>query len=232
MIFLKILKENKQSIAYITILLISTITFSSSLIYLSYKYEALILGFSNLEWIFLFIALSLGMALSLTSTTIAALLCGYFLGWVALIYYIIAYLFATVIGNFIAQRIDKGRFLESLQKIPETNKYINAIEKDQLPLIIIARLSPIFPFSIMNVFLAASEFKLNKILIGSLIGMVPRTVISFWIGSQFSHLRSLLTEGVNNNLFEISLIGLVIVSLVGLYIYINRVMKKLGKRLL
>lgn len=230
MLILKILRENKQSFLYIIILLISAIAFSSSLIYLSYKYELLIKSFSFYDWILIFVGLSLAMAFSLTSTTVAALLCGYFLGWPSLIFYILAYLMATIIGNFIAHKIDKGNFLETLKKVESIDKYLTVIDKDQLPLIILARLSPIFPFSIMNVFLAATEFKLDKILIGSLAGMLPRTIISFWIGTQFSQLRSLLSEGLNNNVLEITVILLIIFSLLGLYIYITRLIKKVGKR--
>jgi uncharacterized membrane protein YdjX (TVP38/TMEM64 family) len=232
MSFFKILKANRRTFLYILTLFLLTVTFSSSLLYVSYKYERAILSFTYLQWLLVFVALNFAMSLSLTSTTIAALLCGYFLGWSALIIYIIVYLLATITGNIIAKQIDKGSFIETLKNIGSTQRYLFAIEEEQFGLIVLARISPIFPFAIMNVFLAAVDFRIGKILLGSLVGMLPRTVICFWIGSQFHQLRLLIDQGMDDNLLQISMIVLVLVSLIGFYVYINQILKKVGKKYL
>jgi uncharacterized membrane protein YdjX (TVP38/TMEM64 family) len=228
----KIIKANKGSFLYILFLFILTISSSSTLLYLCYKYESSIKAFSFSDWLLVFVVLNFAMSLSLCSTTVAAVLFGYFLGWTYLPAYIIIYLTATVTGNLFAKWIDKGKFIDTIKSFGSTDRYLEAIEEDQLGLIILARISPVFPFSIMNVFLAAADFRLGKILAGSLIGMLPRTVISFWLGSQFQELRKLIDEGFENNIMNIFVIALIIISLIGLYIFINNIIKKASSRMI
>jgi uncharacterized membrane protein YdjX (TVP38/TMEM64 family) len=226
----KIIRANKGSFIYILFLLILTISSSSTLLYLCYTYESSIKAFSFTDLLLVFVVLNFAMSLSLCSTTVAAILFGYFLGWSYFPAYILIYLTATITGNLFAKWIDKGKFIETLKSFGSTEKYLEAIEEDQLGLIILARISPVFPFSIMNVFLAAADFRIKKILIGSLIGMLPRTAISFWLGAQFQELKKLMEEGFHNNLMNIIVACLIIISIIGLYIFINKIIKKQARK--
>jgi uncharacterized membrane protein YdjX (TVP38/TMEM64 family) len=228
----KILKENKGSFFYILFLLTLSISSSSTLLYLCYTYESTIKAFSLADLLLVFVALNFAMALSLCSTTVAAILFGYFLGWAYFPAYILLYLASTVTGNAFAKWIDKGKFIETIKSFGSTDRYLEAIEEDQLGLIILARISPVFPFSIMNVFLAAADFRIGKILIGSLIGMLPRTALSFWIGVQIQELKKIIEGGFDNNIMNIVVTALVLISLVGLYIFINKIIKKASSRMM
>jgi len=62
--------------------------------------------------------------------------------------------------------------------------------------------------------------------------MLPRTVLSFWLGSQFQELKKLVDEGIQNNMMNIFVIALIILSLIGLYLFINNVIKKASSKMI
>ena len=86
------------------------------------------------------------------------------------------------------------------------------VEKGGLKLIFLARLSPIFPFSILNYFYGLNNIKFRDFTLG-LIGIIPGTVLYCSIGSLAKSLQELKNVQSPNNLY-MTIIGVVSTSLV------------------
>ena len=86
------------------------------------------------------------------------------------------------------------------------------VEKGGLKLIFLARLSPIFPFSILNYFYGLNNVKFKDFALG-LIGIIPGTFLYCSIGSLAKSLQELKNVQSTNNLY-ITIIGVVSTSLV------------------
>lgn len=169
------------------------------------------------------------MAFALTPTTFVALLSGYFLGWNALIPMSIAYLSASYIGYKAASQIDKGSFLSGISKNPKFADAIERLRSGQLKVIILSRLSPVLPFAVMNVVLAMLKVDLRKLIWGGFVGMLPRTALAVFAGSQGRNIRQLLENPNENALIQAGLIGLTIASIGGLvYVALRIVRGKSG----
>lgn len=67
-----------------------------------------------------------------------------------------------------------------------------ATEKKGFLVMLLLRLSPIFPFNVMNYLMSLTGMSLKNYVLGSWIGMIPGTVLYVYIGSAASDLTALL----------------------------------------
>ena len=86
------------------------------------------------------------------------------------------------------------------------------VEKGGLKLIFLARLSPIFPFSILNYFYGLNNVKFRDFTLG-LFGIIPGTFLYCSIGNLAKSLQELKNVQSPNNLY-MTIIGVVSTSLV------------------
>jgi membrane protein DedA with SNARE-associated domain len=83
----------------------------------------------------------------------------------------------------------------------------------------------------MTFVLAMMKVEKRKFLLASIVGMLPRTLFFFWLGTQAQDIIALLQNPDTGKSGQILVISLVLVSLLGLYILFNRALKKaLSKR--
>lgn len=163
--------------------------------YLAIENELWVKDFSAYSWLFFFLASILSMGLAITPTTFISLICGYFLGWHAILPVILCYQFASLIGYALAQKMDDHTLDWIRQKFPKSAPIFHNVERKQWVTTFLARISPALPFGLMNVVLAVSGVRLLPFFLGGLVGMLPRTLFFIWLGSQTSQLiRALQTQ--------------------------------------
>jgi len=211
---------------YLALLGIIALTVSSGLTYLVYRYESSVLRFGWLHWGLFFIVVSFTMAFALTPTTFTALLSGYFLGWASLPPMVVAYLAAAYIGYRVAARVVGDRVLNQLTGSSKARNAIENLRSGQTKVIVLARLSPVLPFAVMNVVLAMLKVDLKKYLGASLVGMLPRTALTIFAGTQARNIRQLLEDPNQNALIRTGLIVLTVASVGGLVYVITRMVTR------
>ena len=86
------------------------------------------------------------------------------------------------------------------------------VEKGGLKLIFLARLSPIFPFSILNYFYGLNNVKFRDFALG-LLGIIPGTFLYCSLGSLAKSIQELKNVQSPNNLY-ITSIGIISTFLV------------------
>jgi uncharacterized membrane protein YdjX (TVP38/TMEM64 family) len=215
----KFIKENKKSLVYTSLMGVAAIIVSSVVTFYAARYETQIQGFEWFHWLIFYAVTSFTMAFAMTPTTFIALLSGYFLGWSSLPGVCISYLMASYIGYQAASVIDNGKFMQTISEKKGVKEWIERLKTSQWSIIILARLSPILPFAIMNVVLSIVKTDFTKFIICSFIGMFPRTVMTIWVGTQASAFRNLMEEDNQNPYVRLAMIALVLVSFAGLLYY-------------
>ncbi len=198
---------------------------SSSISYWVITHEQDIQNFTAQNWILAFIFACFTMAFALTPTTFIALLSGYFLGWQAFIPVAITYWIASFLGYKTAQFIDGGRFLLILSEKPKVKKILENLQKDEFKIILLARLSPVLPFAVTNVLFSFSGTKLRNFLTAGFLGMLPRTIISIWIGTQAQQIRKLIEHPSEGNISQFLILGLIGGSVLGLGYFVKKAIK-------
>ena len=116
---------------------------------------------------------------------------------------IIVFISASI-GASVAFFVSKSLFAKKLKNVfkryPKLSVMEKVIEKGGLKLIFLARLSPIFPFSILNYFYGLNNVKFRDYALG-LLGIIPGTFLYCSIGSLAKSLKELKNVQSPNNLY-------------------------------
>lgn len=219
------IKKNTFTILYTFFLGLMPLVVSSSMSYWVIMHEQNIQDFTIQYWIISFTFAIFTMAFALTPTTFIALLSGYFLGWQAFIPVAISYWIASFLGYKIAQFIDGGRFLTILSEKPKVKRVLDNLQKEEFKIILLARLSPVLPFAVTNVLFSFSGTKLRNFLTAGFLGMLPRTILSIWIGTQAKEIKKLIEHPSEGNISQYLILGLIGGSLLGLGYFVKKAIK-------
>lgn len=199
---------------------------SSAIVVFLLTYEAYFTTLSVVGWLGLTLVFMLTSMIALSPPTLLAMIYGYFLSFVA-----IPYLFTLNMGAIAAvyaltKRGFSDSFLSFVNENPKSRKLLQEIKNDELKVIFLAKLSPVLPFALTNFVFALSGASLRNVLLGGFLGMIPRTLLAVWIGSQAVNVKTLLENPETANWQQLVIIALVVVSTFGLISVIRRALKK------
>ncbi|QRR04254.1 VTT domain-containing protein [Dyadobacter sandarakinus] len=187
-------------------------------------HESLLRTWSLQTWIMVSVMLTITSSVALTPPTFLALVYGYFLGWIAMPLLFGLNLGAIALIYITANFFHAASVRDSLVRIyPQVSGLLRRFYQNELRVIFFAKLSPVLPFTITNLFFAVAGARLKQVLVGGMLGMVPRTVLAVWAGREARDIRYLL-EHPNEGLWtKVILILLIAVSTLGMgYLFKDR----------
>lgn len=126
---------------------------------------------------------------------------------------------AFLIGRFIARdwiakKVEGKRFFSALD---------NAIAREGLKLVFLIRLSPAFPFNLLNYALGLTKVSLPNYVLGT-TGIIPGTIMYVYLGSLVSDLTMLGTdEATENPLINLIIRVLIFATVAAISIYIAKI---------
>ncbi len=186
-------------------------------------YEEFWSALSLTQWIFITLALAVASAFALTPPTFLALVYGYFLGWLGLPLLFLLNLAAIGIVFFMGKKMIPLSFLPQIQAAyPATSKLLLRFHENPVRLIFFTKLSPALPFAITNLVFTLAGARLPQMMLGGALGMIPRTILAMWIGTQAKEIKYLLehpNEGIGTKLL---IVVLVLVSTAGVLWFFKR----------
>ena len=125
-----------------------------------------------------------------------------------------------------------GRYLtrEWVSKQIEGNQKFKAIDyavaSEGWKIVLLTRLSPIFPFNLLNYAFGVTQVSLKDYFFASWIGMIPGTVMYVYIGSLAGSLAALGSQGRSRTAAEWALYGIGLLATIALTVYATRLAKK------
>ncbi len=179
--------------------------------------EPVLAQFTTLQWAIITLVCVFTSALALTPPTFLALVFGYFLGWNSLLPLFALNMAAIVFVNVGVHWLDKDRLRHHLEQNPKVRQVLANIQQQELRFIFFTKLSPVLPFAVTNLVFALSGAQLRNVLLGGFLGMVPRTALAVWAGSQTRELRALLNQPNAVGWTQWAIAALVVVSVAGLW---------------
>tara|TARA_B100000886_G_scaffold13508_1_gene8773 strand:+ start:411 stop:1007 length:597 start_codon:yes stop_codon:yes gene_type:complete len=163
--------------------------------------------------VFSFICIYILIILLILPASWLSLLSGFLYG--SFLGSIIVFISASI-GASLAFFVSKSFFAKKLKNLfnryPKLSVMEKVVEKGGLKLIFLARLSPIFPFSILNYFFGLNNVKFSDFSLG-LLGIIPGTFLYCSIGSLAKSLQELKNVQSPNSLF-MTVIGIISTFLV------------------
>lgn len=189
---------------------------SSLLTGLLLYYEPILLGWRIWQWILLYTSVAILMGCALMPTTLMAILTGYFLAWNGTPFMIVAYLIASIIGYSLGKLLQGNALSQHLLEKPQVKRFLSILNQKGWKLIILVRLSPVLAFALVNFVLATIKMPLRIFLVGSLVGMLPRTLASIWIGTRIQSLK-LFFEGNTDATLPYSELILIVLTIITIF---------------
>ncbi|WP_082161688.1 TVP38/TMEM64 family protein [Rufibacter radiotolerans] len=222
----KLLQQNTGTLVYSALLVVVPVLVSSALALWLYNNQAMMQALTGWQMLLYFVVVSLTMAFALTPTTFVALATGFFLGWTGFPGVVVSYGIAALIGYGMARLVDQGKLEKLLHQFPKAEGVMEELRDQSWSLIILTRISPVLPFAFMTFVLSLVQVPRLRFLLASMVGMLPRTLFFFWVGTQAQDLLSLLQDPNAGTGGKLLMGALVIISLGGLYVLLNRAFKK------
>ena len=222
--------KNASTFFSMLLLVVVPVLVSSTLAFYLYQYQELLQSLEPWETILYFVVVAFTMAFALTPTTFVALVTGFYFGWPGFLGVVVAYGLAALMGYGVAQLIDQGKMLAFLHRFKKTGAVMDELREQSWSLIILSRISPVLPFAFMTFVLSLLRVDRIKFLLASMVGMLPRTLFFFWVGTQAQDIITLLNDPDTGKEGKLLVIGLIIISLFGLYYIFNKALKKALRR--
>eukprot|EP00986_Skeletonema_menzelii_P005335 scaffold1921_cov132-Skeletonema_menzelii.AAC.2 len=94
----------------------------------------------------------------------------------------VAGIISAIVGFGIGRVLLRERVEGVLEDKPTFRKLDSAIGTEGLKLLVLARLAPIFPFSLLNYFYGASSISFPTFVSGTMLGFIPTTLIYVYTG--------------------------------------------------
>ena len=122
------------------------------------------------------VALLPGSALTL----LAGALWGVIYGTIAVS---ISSVFGATLAFLIGRYLAREKVEKQMEKFPKFKAVADSLEEGGLKLVTLIRLSPAFPFNLLNYMMGITRVKLKDYVLGSWIGMFPGTVMYVYLGA-------------------------------------------------
>jgi uncharacterized membrane protein YdjX (TVP38/TMEM64 family) len=185
--------QNKIASLYTVFTAVAPVALSGIASYIMYKYEANLMALNTLELAGLTLVCSLAMGLALIPTSFVSLAAGYFWGYWAIPSLLVSYLLATCIGYYLGKVFNVKSLYNYLSEKPKAKNLMQNISSKPFAVILLARLSPVFPFGVSNVIFTFLGIPLQTLLVGGIIGMLPRSFVLLLVGKNAGNLKEAFT---------------------------------------
>ncbi|AKD03312.1 VTT domain-containing protein [Pontibacter korlensis] len=220
------IRDNASTFVSMLLLVVVPVVVSSTAAVVLYNYQELLLGLSFWEMLLYFAVISMTMALALTPTTFIALISGFYLGWNGFVGIVVSYGIAALIGYSIAQLVDHGKMVSFLNQFDKARALMQELRNESWSLIFLTRISPVLPFALMNFVLSLLQINRRKFFLASIVGMLPRTLFFFWVGTQARDVVQALQNPDSGRSGQILMVALIVISIGGLYFLFDRSLER------
>ncbi|MFM7409031.1 MAG: TVP38/TMEM64 family protein [Cuspidothrix sp.] len=109
------------------------------------------------------------------------------------IYVLIAALSGAILSFIIGRYLSRNWVYKQLEKYPKFKLIDQAVAKEGWKIVLLTRLSPIFPFNLLNYGFGVTQVSIKDYILGSL-GILPGTIMYVYIGSLTVNMTMITTS--------------------------------------
>ena len=125
---------------------------------------------------------------------------------------------AFLIGRFLA----RDWVAERIESLPRFHALDIATRRDGFMIVLLARLSPLFPFNLLNYGLGLTGVPFRDYVLASWLGMLPITVLYVYVGSLAKNLTELTRGELGNGRLTVALLAVGLVATAVLTVLVTR----------
>jgi uncharacterized membrane protein YdjX (TVP38/TMEM64 family) len=120
----------------------------------------------------------------------------------------------------------RGLIEEKVARTPRFRALDQAVAERGFKIVLLTRLSPVFPFTLLNYAFGLTRVRFRDYFFASWIGMLPGTVMYVYLGSAVKSLADLAAGRVEGGLGARVLFGVGLAATVAVTVYVTRVARQ------
>ena len=109
---------------------------------------------------------------------------------------------------------------------PRARAIDSAFEREGFKLVVLLRLSPVFPFSVLNYALSLSRVSLRTYVVASFVGMLPGTAMYVYLGSLVSVAAELGATGPRGGAASLALYAAGLAATIAVVVVVTRAARR------
>jgi uncharacterized membrane protein YdjX (TVP38/TMEM64 family) len=133
---------------------------------------------------------------------------------------------AAIAAFFVARSAGRVRVARWVARDRRLDALDAAIGERGLPLVILVRLSPLIPFNLLNYALGLTTVRLRDYTLGTIVGMLPVTVLYVYVGSLAGQLVSLARGAEAGRPLRLALLATGLTATLAATIWITRLARR------
>ncbi len=142
------------------------------------------------------------------------------------IYVLIAATLGATQAFLIGRYLSRDWVSQKLQKYPKFKAIESAVAKEGLKIVLLTRLSPLFPFNLLNYAFGISSVSIRDYILGS-VGMIPGTMLYVYIGSLVGDIALIgTTSQPTDPILQWTVRAIGLFATIAVTIYITRIARK------
>ncbi|MDZ8183774.1 MAG: TVP38/TMEM64 family protein [Nostoc sp. ChiSLP02] len=145
------------------------------------------------------------------------------------IYVLIAAIIGATLAFLIGRHFSRNWVCQQMDKHPKFKAIDLAVAKEGWKIVLLTRLSPLFPFNLLNYAFGVTQVSLKDYILGS-FGIIPGTVMYVYIGSLAGNLAMISTSHqprtLETQIWEWIMQGVGLVATVAVTVYITKIAQK------
>ncbi|BDA70307.1 hypothetical protein CAL7716_044730 [Calothrix sp. PCC 7716] len=138
------------------------------------------------------------------------------------IYVFIAATIGATVAFLIGRYLSRDWVSKQLEKYPKFQAIDSAVAREGWKIVFLTRLSPLFPFNLLNYAFGITQVSLKDYILGS-SGMIPGTIIYVYIGSLAGDIAMIGTKQSTNPTLQWSVRIVGFIATVAVTIYVTRI---------
>jgi uncharacterized membrane protein YdjX (TVP38/TMEM64 family) len=144
------------------------------------------------------------------------------------LYVIVAAALGATVAFWIGRNFARGWVSRQIAKYPKFAAIDRAVAQEGFKIVTLTRLSPLFPFNLLNYAFGITQVSLKDYMLGS-IGMVPGTILYVYLGSLLGSLAMIGSQTAADPQtvalqWAVKIVGLI--ATVTVSIYVTRIAKR------
>lgn len=127
---------------------------------------------------------------------------------------------------FVGRTLARGWVESKVSKNPKFQAIDRAVAKEGFKIVLLTRLSPIFPFNLLNYAFGVTRVSFRHFFFGSWLGMLPGTLMYVYLGSAVKNVADILGGKVQGGAGQKILFGIGLLATVAVTVYVTRVARR------
>jgi uncharacterized membrane protein YdjX (TVP38/TMEM64 family) len=111
---------------------------------------------------------------------------------------------------------------EKIARSPRFRALDEAVRRRGFLIVLLVRLSPVFPYNVLNYALALTQVSFRDYVLASWIGMLPATVMYVYLGSTLKNLAALASGKIEGGIAQQVLFGIGLAATLSVTIVVTR----------